>query len=138
MSLRARCRSFIKTKVHLPPDIGTISRIWLLWHLTWFLLKTFKLFGLPNFWPSVHDESYTWNILRIKLNIWNIFHSYNPIDTYVYGLLALRSIIHPVVSPTVLTWFIRSTYVWNWQFLYNVILLKLKQIFFRHRWHLMI
>jgi len=52
------------------------------------------------------------------------FDNYHWVDTSDGGLLVPEEIIHPVVSVSVLTWFIRYIYYWNLQFLNNVIILK--------------
>ena len=51
---------------------------------------------------------------------------YHWVDTSAGGLLVLEGTIHPVVSASELTWFIRYIYYWKLQFLTNVILNKTK------------
>ena len=48
------------------------------------------------------------------------------VDTSPGGLLVLAGILRSVVSAETLNWFIRYTYYWNVQFLYNVIIDKTK------------
>jgi len=48
------------------------------------------------------------------------------VDNTAGGLLVHEGIIHPIVSVSTLTWFIRYIYYWNLQFLNNVIIIKTK------------
>jgi hypothetical protein len=54
------------------------------------------------------------------------FYYYHWVDTSADGLLVPEGIIHPVVSASALTWFIRYIYYRNLQFLNNVIINKTK------------
>jgi hypothetical protein len=47
------------------------------------------------------------------------------LDTTAGGLFVPEDIIHPVVSVSTLTWFIRYIYYWNLQFINNVIIIKI-------------
>jgi hypothetical protein len=47
------------------------------------------------------------------------------LDTTAGGLFVPEGIIHPVVSVSTLTWFIRYIYYWNLQFINNVIIIKI-------------
>jgi hypothetical protein len=55
-----------------------------------------------------------------------LFLFYLSITKYFlsYGLLVPEGIILPVVSASVMTWFIRYIYYWNLQFLNHVIIIK--------------
>ena len=46
------------------------------------------------------------------------------VNTSSGGLMVPEGIIHPVVSTSELTWFIRYIYYWNLQFLHNAIINK--------------
>ena len=70
--------------------------------------------------------------------IYSRFYYYYWVDISAGGLLVPECMIRPVVSVSVLTFFIRYIYYWNLQFLIKVISSKLKFTFLTHSWPLLI
>ena len=70
-----------------------------------------------NVIPETDREHYMW-YLRL--------YYYHRIDNSAGGQLALKGIIHPVVSASARPWIIIYIYYWNLQFLNNAIINKTK------------
>jgi hypothetical protein len=77
---------------------------------------------------SVPDEGYIRNE-SYELTSISKFYYYRWVDTSAGGYLVLGSIIRPVVTVSVLSWFIRYICSWGLQFLNIVIIMKAKVLF---------